>query len=451
MGLRLLAALLLAVPMAAQTSASKPRGVVLADVTVVSMEREGALAHQDVVVREGVIQKVGPHRAGTEWPNDLEVVDGAGKFLLPGLADMHVHTGFGDEQQLKLYLVNGVTTVLNLHGDPQALEWRKKIASGEMLGPTFYTAGPILDGDPPTNSTHVVVKNREQAEKQVDEQARAGYDFIKPYSALSREAYDGIVAAARRDHMRLVGHVSWNVGVQGTIDAHQDAIAHVEELYRYFVDRHKKSPPDTKPDPGKIGTLAKELSEKHVWVITTLSANTDILRQATNLAEVLASPEMRFVPKSYLDECKSGGDPYATRGGDWVLENQIMVPFLFKIVAGLKAAKAPMMAGTDATNPIQVPGISLHDELAQLVQAGLSPYEALETATRSPQIFLGCLQSVGTVSEGKTADLVLVEGNPLEDIANTRKIAGVMVRGRWLGRLEIESMKSELVEHFVRE
>lgn len=446
-----MAVLLLAVPMAGPTSASKPRGAVFADVAVVTMERQGFLGHQDVIVREGVIQKVSPHRAGTRWPSDLEIVDGAGKFLLPGLADMHVHTDFGDEQQLKLYLVNGVTTVLNLRGDPRALEWRKKIASGEMMGPTFYTAGPILDGDPPTNSTHVVVKNRDDAEKQVDEQARAGYDFIKPYSALSREAYDGIVAAARRDHVRLVGHVSWNVGVQGTIDAHQDAIAHVEELYRYFVDRHKKLPPDTKPDPGKIGTLAKELSEKHVWVITTLSANADILRQATKLAEVLDSPEMKFVPKSYLDDCKTGGDPYATRGNDWVQENQIMVPFLFKIVGGLKAGQVQMMAGTDATNPIQVPGISLHDELAQLVQAGLTPYEALVAATRNPQIFLGRLQTVGTVSEGKTADLMLVEGNPLEDIANTRKIVGVMVRGRWLGRAEIESVKSELVTHFERE
>ncbi|HST09438.1 MAG TPA: amidohydrolase family protein, partial [Terriglobales bacterium] len=418
---------------------------------VLTMEDDKVLPHRDVLVRDGIIRNVEQHKSKKHLANDATVVGGTGKFLLPGFADMHVHTDFGDEQQLKLYVVHGITTVLNLNGSPQALEWKRKITSGEMLGPTFYTSGQIVDGDPPTNNTHLVVKTRAEAEKTVDEQAAAGYDFVKPYSALSRDEYAGVVDAARRDHVRLVGHVPWDVGVQGTIDAHQDAIAHVEELYRYFVDRHKKPPPDTKPDPSKISTLATSLRDNHVWVITTLSANTDILKQATALDTVLNSPEMKFVPKSYLDDCKTGGDPYTKRGSDWVLQNQIMVPFLFKIAAGLKAAGVPMMAGTDATNPIQVPGISLHDELEQLVEAGLTPYEALVTTTRNPQIFLGRLKDVGTVTAGKTADLVLLDGSPLDSITNTRKIRGVMVRGRWLDYSEIEQVKKDMVAHFGRE
>lgn len=434
----------------AWSHAQNPR-VVFTNVSVVTMEREEILAHRDVLVEAGVIRTVEEHRAKKSWAAGTVVVDGSGKYLLPGFSDMHIHTEFGDQEQLKLYLVNGVTTVLNLNGSATALEWRAKISSGEMLGPRFYSSGQIVDGDPPTNNTHVVVRNRAEAEKTVDEQVHQGYDFIKPYSALSREAYEGVVAAAKRDHIRLVGHVPWSVGVQGTIDADQDAIAHVEELYRYFVDRHKKPPPDTQPDAARIGPLARELKNHHIWVITTLSANADILRQATHLAEVLDSAEMKFVPKSYLEDCRTGGDPYANRGSDWVLQNQIMVPFLFKIVAGLHTAGVPMMAGTDATNPIQVPGISFHDELAALVEAGLSPYEALRTGTINPQTFLGHAKETGTVAPGKAADLVLLEGNPLADIANTRRIAGVMVRGRWLDASQLEAMKGELIAHFAKE
>jgi len=441
------ATILLAVPLrAAQTPP-----VVFTNVNVVTMEREEILAHRDVVVQDGVIGRLERHRTKKHWPTGTVVVEGSGKYLLPGFSDMHIHTDFGDQEQLKLYIVNGVTTVLDLNGSATALEWRAKIASGEMLGPRLYTSGQIVDGDPPTNNTHVVVRNRAEAEKTVDEQSRQGYDFVKPYSALSRDAYDGVVDAARRNHIRVVGHVPWSVGMQGTIDADQDAIAHIEELYRYFVDRHKKPPPDTQPDPAKIGTLANELKDHHVWVITTLSANTNILRQATGLAVVLASPEMKFVPQSYLEDCRTGGDPYANRGDDWVLQNKIMVPFLFKIVAGLRAAGVPMMAGTDATNPIQVPGMSFHDELAALVEAGLSPYEALVTGTTNPQVFLGRSKEAGTVSSGKIADLVMLDGNPLADIADTRAIAGVMVRGQWFDHSQLETMKAELIAHFARE
>ena len=445
--LRTLASLLL---LATVVGAADARDLVFTNVNVVSMEKEGVLAQRDVVIERGVIRSIEKHVPNKRWAEGTVVVDGSGKYLLPGFTDMHVHMGFGDEEQLKLYVVNGVTTVLNLSGTPKLLEWKARIAAGELLGPTFYTTGPIIDGDPPTNNTHVVVKDRAEAEHEVDAQARVGYDFIKPYSALSREGYEGVVDAARRNKIRLVGHVSWNVGVEGTIDANQDAIAHVEELYRYFVDRHRKPPPGTQPDPAKIPQLAQSLADHHIWVITTLSANDNILTQATNLPVLLESPDTKFIPKSYLEECRKD-DPYANRGENWVQENKIMVPFLFKIAAGLKAAHVLMLAGTDATNPMQIPGISLHDELEKLVEAGFSPYEALVTATRSPQVFLGRSGQAGTVEPGKVADLVLLEANPLEEITNTRKIAGVVVRGRWLGQADLEKLKREVVERFAKE
>jgi hypothetical protein len=435
----------------AQPSLSQTHDIVVfVDVTVLPMDQEQSLVHRDVLVQGGTVRSVDQHKPRRVWPLGSIVVPGAGKYLLPGYSDMHIHTHFGDEQQLKLYIVNGVTTVLNLNGSPESLAWKAKIASGEMLGPTLYTSGPILDGDPPTDPSHMVVKNRSEAEREVGKQARQGYDFIKPYSALSLDAYEGIVSAAKRNHIRLVGHVSWNVGVPRTIDSGQDAIAHVEELYRFFVNRHLKLPPDTQPDPQKIPALAKQLRQHNVWVITTLSANTNILKQAINLHEVIYSPEVKFIPKTYLEECETD-DPYAKRGTDWVLENKIMVPFLFKIVDGLRLAGVNLMTGTDATIPIQIPGFSLHNELEALVQSGFTPYEALVTTTRNPQLFLGRFQGAGTVTPGKVADLVLLDANPLEDITNTRRIAGVVVRGRWFDRDQLEKIKQDLVTHFAVE
>jgi hypothetical protein len=315
-----------------------------------------------------------------------------------------------------------------------------------MTGPNFYTAGPILDGDPPTNRGHTIVRDRAAAEKAVHEQAAAGYDFIKPYSALSEDAYFGIVDAARREHIRLVGHVSWNVGVERTVEARQDAIAHVEELYRYFVDRHRKPPADTRPDPARIAILAKLIRERGVWVVTTLSSNTNILDQATRLDSVLARPEMRFLPASYLAEARTE-DPYAKRDSGWVLQNRIMVPFLFRIAAGLRAAGVPMLAGTDATNPIQVPGVSLHEELAELVESGMTPYDALVTTTRNPAVFLRRAGEAGTVERGRRAELLLLDANPLDDIHNTTRIAGVMLHGRWWDRAALDTLTQEVVAH----
>lgn len=435
---------------AAQASMGEQQATVFEDVTVVSIETERAVPHQDVFIQGGVIQSVRPHAPRWRWSKNVEAVDGVGKYLLPGLSDMHIHTGFGDEQQLKLYLVNGVTTVLNLNGSPGILSWKAKIAAGEILGPTLYTSGPILDGDPPTSPDHVVVRNRREAETAVDEQARLGYDFIKPYSALSRDAYEGIVEGAKRNNLRLVGHVSWNVGVEDTIDAGQEAIAHMEELYRYFVDRHRKPPPDTRPDSRKVLLLADDLKRHGTWVITTLSANENMLQQATSLNDLVSSPETRFMPRTFLEGCRTD-DPYARRGSDWVLQNKIMYPFLLQLTRGLHSAGVHLMAGTDATNPMQIPGLSLHRELELLVQSGFTPYEALVTATRNPQIFLGHLQTAGSVLPGKVADLVLLDGNPLQSISNTRRIRGVMVRGLWLDHGQLERMKQELVAHFAAE
>ena len=416
--------------------------VLFRQANVIAMTNEQVLQGRDVLVENGVIKSISTRRLKVD--SQTQVVNARGKFLIPGLCDMHIHTSFGDEQQLRLYVINGVTTILDLNGSERDLKWRGRLAAGELLGPTLYVSGQILDGDP-KRTDHVFVRDREAALAIVKQQAQAGYDFVKPYSNLSPEAYYGIVEAARHEHIRLVGHVPKKVGVVNVIRAKQDAIAHYEELYRFFVDR-SKDPWDKKPDPSKIPDLTRELLENQVWVISTLSAMTDILDQATDLQSFLARPEMRYVPASYMKDYQSDPGSYPKRGEQWLKQNQIMVPFLFQLAGELNKSGVPLMAGTDATNPIQIPGLSMHDELETLVKAGLSPYQALVAATSAPARFLK--RNAGTIEEGRIADLVLLDANPLRDIKSSRKIHGVLVHGSmWLDQASIQRLDRELVEH----
>jgi hypothetical protein len=420
--------------------------VLFRQVNVIPMTSERVLQGRDVLVENGIINSIStkPLKADSA----TQVIEGRGKFLIPGLCDMHIHTDFGDEQQLRLYVTHGVTTVLGLNGSERDLKWRQRIAAGELLGPTLYVSGQILDGDP-KRTDHVFVKDREAALAIVKQQAQAGYDFVKPYSNLSPEAYYAIVEAARQEHIRLVGHVPKKVGVVSVIRAHQDAIAHYEELYRFFVDR-SKDPWDKKPDPRKIPDLSRELLENQVWVISTLSAMTNILDQARDVQSVLARPEMRYVPTSYLKDYQSDPTSYPKRGEQWLAQNKIMVPFLFQLAGELNKSGVPLMVGTDATNPIQIPGFSLHDELETLVKAGLSPYQVLVAATSAPARFLN--RNAGTIEEGRIADLVLLDGNPLSKIENSRKVRGVLLRGSvWLDLASFERLEADLVDHFKSE
>ncbi|MGC2196942.1 MAG: amidohydrolase family protein [Terriglobales bacterium] len=411
---------------------------------VISMSGGEVLPDRDVLIEGGVIKTISAGRLKV-GRNTLEI-PARGRFLIPGLADMHIHTDFGDEQQLQLYLIHGVTTALDLNGSARDLEWRRRIAAGELLGPTLYVAGGILDGDP-KRPDHVFVKDRESAQRIVRQQAEAGYDFVKPYSSLTSEAYYGILEAAKQNHLRVVGHVPRAVGVENVLRARQDAIAHYEELYRYFVDR-STAPFDAKPDPARIPALIQEIRGNQVWIISTLSAMTNILDQATDLGSVLSRPEMKMVPASYLRECKTD-DPYANKPKSWVVQNQITVPFLFQLAGKLNEGNVPLMAGTDATNPIQIPGASMHDELEVLVRTGLSPYQALLAATRNPALFLN--RNAGTVAEGEIAELVLLDASPLGDIKNTRKIRGVVKGSIWLDQTAIRRLKNRLIDHFAKE
>jgi imidazolonepropionase-like amidohydrolase len=429
-------------------------------VSVVGMTRSAeSMSNQTVVVRDGQIEAVGP-RGEIAVPPDAVRIDGSGKYLMPGLADMHVHLEhFEDPSILKLFLANGVTTVRNMDGRPRILEWKKQVEEGSLLGPLIYTAGPLLDGDPPVRSDNTIVRNAGEARAAVIAQKSAGYDFVKVYTNLSAEAYEAVVATAWENDMPVAGHVPKAVGLKRAI-GRQASIEHLGD-YADVVEADD-SPFKSRSqwfkrflgmpvDREKAQVVGKEQSRQGSWTVPTLVqadkelASPDLIRQWS------ATPEMSYIPADMRATWEEQTRKVTMRmdDEDWrrvALGKQNR----FMLVRALHEAGAQLLAGSDTPNPFVVPGVALREELKYLVEAGLTPWAALATSTRDAARFADQLDGRGTVEAGQRADLLLLEANPLEDVTNVGKLSGVMVHGRWFPREELTRMLDSLREPATR-
>jgi imidazolonepropionase-like amidohydrolase len=424
--------------------------VALVNVNVVPMDSERVLERQTVIVRDGRIAQVGPMDS-VAVPRDAVRVAGEGRYLLPGLADMHIHLrGPGvNEGILQLLIANGVTTALNLYGRPRDLKLRDAIARGERPGPTLFTSGPFISdapGPPP---------DPEEIERDVIAQKRAGYDIIKIHGEFTQEGFQRLFAVARREGIRVIGHAPRSLGAEAMIEQRMHAVAHMEEyLYSYFqYGPRRERPPLTEEGQQKflnergemIPELAKRTAEAGTWVVANLTAYKTIGWQAADIDAVLARPEVRYVPQDIASNWQPQRNTYVRRfNKDAAPIFAVQYSLLQKATAGMQAAGVRLLAGTDTPIPSIVPGFSLHDELYEMTASGLTPYQALRTATANPAEFLGEMDRAGTIAVGKRADLLLVEGNPLEDIRRTTRINGVMVRGQWLSRADLDAMLAKL-------
>ncbi len=422
------------------------------DVTVVPMDHDGTFAHQTVIVRDGKITVLGPVDT-TRVPEGAQRIDGTGKFLMPGLADMHVHTY--DPRQLALFASMGVTTIRVMWGAPGALGTRDAIKAGEWrLAPSIYTAGPIVDGDPPTWPGGLGVTTPAGAADEVIAQHRAGYDFVKVYSKLPADAYAAIVAAAAKSGMPVIGHVPKAVGLRGALDANQRSIEHLDG-YAAAVERADSPVRDTTDfkqrmsafkysDPAKLADAISRTKAAGTWNCPTLV----VLDRVASLDHPdTKRPEYRFVPSSSIASWDPSQDfRFRSTTADDYATMRANHAWARTLVKQLSDAGAGILAGTDVGNPWLVPGFSLHQELEELVAAKLSPYQALRAATLAPAQFLHAETEVGTIAVGRRADLVLVDGNPLVDITNTARIAGVMLRGRWLPAAELAAAREAVAE-----
>jgi imidazolonepropionase-like amidohydrolase len=317
-----------------------------------------------------------------------------------------------------------------MRGSSGVLAFREQVASGELLGPRIVAASPILGNASPDP------KDYESGVALVEQFAKEGYDFIKVYNQIPAEGYRGVMDAADRLGIPVIGHAVRSVGIEGAIERGQH-IAHMEEIiYGYFKNDL---------DESKIAPLAKRLKEADIAVVATLIAYHTIIRQVRDIDAVLQSEGIELLPEPLTRAWQRERNDYVKRFTREAADERLQPAFDFqqKLAKAFQEAGIRLLAGTDAGIPIVVAGFSLHLELVELVDAGLTPYEALAVATRRPAEFLKLADS-GTIETGKRADLILLDANPLDDIANTQKRAGVVVNGQWFDAAAIQSRFSAL-------
>lgn len=416
-------------------------------------EGQRVLPDHTVIVSQGRIATVGPRRH-TIVPADAMRVEATGQYLMPALADMHVHLEhFDHPAYLQLFLVYGVTFVRGMDGRPQALEWKRSAAEGTLLSPLIHTAGQVLDGDPPVREDNRVLGTADEARRAVEEQAEAGYDFIKVYANLSPEAFRAIMEAARARRLPVAGHVPHAVGLREVLASGVVSIEHVGD----FADALQvaNSTPHAEAerlkrhlaieiDPGRMASLASDVTRSGTWIVpTTITYDRGIARPDV-LQRWLADPALAAVDRGMLqyywrERVLRAGEGLDARG--WSLVERSRANRL-ALLRAFHEAGVKMLIGTDTPQPFVVPGASVHEELANFVEAGLSAEAALAAATREAARFLGQEGLWGTVEPGKRADLLLLEANPLEDIAATRRIAGLVAQGRWMPAARLREMRA---------
>lgn len=415
------------------------------NVTVVPMDRERHVPGQTVIVRDGRIVAMGP-AASTAVPAGATRIDGRGRYLMPGLAEMHAHVPpQADQTQwtedvLFLYAANGVTFARSMLGAPHHLALRGRAERGEIVSPRIYTSGPSLNG----NS----VATPEAGRRMVAEQRAAGYDFLKIHPGLDRARYDAIAEAARVAGIPFGGHVPAEVGVGRALEAGQATIDHLDEFVTVLIpEGQRPSGPGgffgvnhaRAVDDARIPALVRRVRASGVWNVPTESLIHHVLLPSPTTDALLARPEIAYVPPQMRAQWTQARNSLQSQTTYDPANAQRLVALRGQVIRALNEAGAGLLLGSDAPQIFQVPGFSIHHELRVLVEAGLTPYQALATGTRNVARFLGEEQRFGTVAVGRRADLLLLEADPLADVGNVRRRAGVMLNGRWLSEERIQA------------
>ncbi len=415
--------------------------IAFVNVNVVPMDSDRILPGQTVIVRGDRISEMGSVDA-IDVPEGAQRIDGRGRYLMPGLVDMHVHSFRRplarpmSHDQLILFITNGVTAVRNMWGGEEHLKLREEIRGGKLTGPTIYTTGPIIDGNPPYSPDSAVAETPEQAAQMVAEQKKIGYDFIKVYNRLSVDVYDALVESAAKCGMPVVGHVARDVGIEHALSAGQHSVEHLSGYGRFLQAEDSSSWQHI--DEAKVPYIVQATRKAGTWNCVTLVMNQKTYMSREEMKQELKLPYMKYIPlprRQMLEIIARERDRQYVRD---VMCNRK------KMTKALHDAGARVLLGTDTLVPYVEAGFSVHQELRCLVDAGLTPYEAIRAGTRDAAECLGILDEFGTVSVGLRADLLLVEDNPLVDVGNAAKLNGVMLRGRWFSQSELQSMLDAL-------
>ncbi len=417
------------------------------NVAVLPMDREIVLRGQTVVIEGRRIAAIGA-TGSVEIPDGTQRIDGSGQYLMPGLAEMHGHlpTDQWDEalQQrlLKLNIVTGITTVRSMLGHPHQLVLRERIANEEWHGPQLFIAAPSINGRATPTAT--------DAREQVTRYRAAGYDGIKIHPGLSLAAFDATMQTAAREGLWVGGHVPEAVGLEHALNSGLKTIEHLDG----FVEATQKAGTPavasqffginkaTTIDPERIAPLVTAALSSGTYVTPTQSLFVTTLG-TTPPATTAAREDMRYWPKETVAQWQQRVEELRKSAMEGGADLPAFMAFRAALIQQLDAAGVPFLLGADAPQMFNVPGFATLFELEVLVEAGLSPFAALQSGTLNPALFLGLEESFGTVEVGKRADLILLSANPLEDISNVRQRSGVMVAGRWYPASELNEWLAE--------
>jgi hypothetical protein len=437
------AGVLLAAGIAVAVPSAQQAAVVFERVNVIPMDRERVLTDQTVVTSGGRITAIGPSTQVTP-PAGATRIDGNGRYLIPALAEMHAHVPAGQnapqaERVLFMYAANGIGTIRSMLGDPSHFRLRERAMRGEIFAPqTMYLSGPSFNGQ--------TAATPEAASQRVSDQKQAGYDFLKIHPGVPRAAFDALAATAAREKIRFAGHVPADVGLHRALEARYWTIDHLDG----YVEALAR--PGAPPSQSFGINLMADVDESR---IPALVAETKAAGTATVPTQILLEnwygpddvetmrkwPEMQWASPAEIEQWSA-----SKRKNMQIYpaeQRQRYIALRRRLIKALHDGGVAVLLGSDAPQVWNVPGFSIHRELATYVAAGLTPYQALATGTRTVAAHLGILDRAGTIETGKRADLVLLEGNPLQDIANTRRIAGVMIGGRWMTKAEIDRRLNE--------
>jgi len=426
------------------TTAQEAQDYAFTRVNVLAMESDDVLLDQTVVISAGRIAAIGAVES-LAIPNNTIIIDAPGRYLMPGLTEMHGHMPGSDDQQyledvLFLYVANGVTTVRGMQGQASHLELRAQLASHEILGPRFITSGPGLRGS--------ALDGPGDVRRNVLQQANAGYDFIKLLPGLTRAEFDAAVQAGAEAGISLAGHVSVDVGVARALEARQATIDHLDGYIQYLV------PPDVDisehppgyygvnllnlVDENRITQAAIDTREAGVWIVPTQALIEHIAMPSPTARERAALPEMAYMPPEIVQSWVESKERNVGRISGIPDGASRLQAIRRRLIKAMHGEGVNLLLGSDAPQTFNVPGISLQQELKLIVEAGLTPYEALRTGTVAPAEFFDLDGEFGRIRAGLAADLILVEDNPLEDIAAASHPLGVMIRGTWLDRATLD-------------
>jgi hypothetical protein len=434
----------------ATTAAAQQRGsYAFVNVNVIPMDSERVLADQTVIVQDGRITAVGP-AASTQVPAGATRIEGSGRYLMPGLAEMHGHIPGANVQMaedvLFLYVAAGATTVRGMQGHPAQIELRQRVRDGDIIGPRMWLAAPALAGQ---NTPDVAT-----AERRVREAKEQGFDLLKIHEGLSQEVYDAIVRTATEVGLPWGGHVPFDVGVPGALRARQSTIDHLDDYVEAMqptnspalaaegAERARLLP--LHADEGMIPTLARRTREAGVAVVPT-QILWEVLLGARSADEMVGRPENRYMPRQTIEGWTNwvNNRQQQTDRGSARREVQLRN----RLLKAMSDEGVLILMGTDAPQIFSVPGFALYRELPVMVNdVGMTPYEVLRTGTVNVARFLGIEDEAGTIAAGRYADLILLDANPLADIRNFERKAGVMVDGRWLSREELDRRLEAIAE-----